>query len=60
MSDETTNTPQSQPEPDGQGAAQKDRWDELMAKLDAITETLRKACEGQEPQPAAAGGEQQG
>ncbi|MBM4143420.1 MAG: hypothetical protein FJ225_07515 [Lentisphaerae bacterium] len=56
MADEANKTQDSK---SGEDATQKNRWDELMAKLDAITETLRKACEGQEAQPAAAGeGEQ--
>jgi hypothetical protein len=39
------------------GEEDKDRWDELMAKLDAITETLRKACESEPPEVAQAAAE---
>jgi len=28
----------------------KDKWDQLMAKLDDITDMLRKACEGEKPE----------
>jgi hypothetical protein len=35
-----------------------DRWAELMAKLDEVTEILRKACEGQTPPAQETGGAQ--
>lgn len=58
MSDDQSRETEGQDQQPAEGAGEKkDRWDELMAKLDAITETLRKACDGEEPGNQ---GEQQG
>ena len=48
MSDEQARENEGQDQQPAEGSQEKnDRWDELMAKLDTITETLRKACEGE-------------
>jgi len=62
MSDEQTNQDQGQDQQPAQGAEEKkDRWDELMGKLDAITDTLRKACAGEtEEAPKAESDDDQG
>jgi hypothetical protein len=55
MVEEATSAAESKGgEAGGAAGDQNDRWDELMAKLDAIAETLRKACESAPQEPAQA------